>query len=156
MDYLQQLCTNRILIASLSAWVIAQLFKVLNNLIFNKEFSIERLFGDGGMPSGHSATVSAMATSVALDCGLDSVLFAIALIVAIIVMHDAHGVRYETGKQAKKLNEMMQIIETLSSEKISDEQKFKELIGHTPAQVAVGAVLGITVAIVFWIFFPIA
>ena len=155
MYYLQALFSNRILIASISAWLIAQIFKVVNNLIIHKEFSFERLFGDGGMPSGHSATVSAMATSVALDCGLDSVEFAIALIVAIIVMHDAHGVRYETGKQAKKLNELMQIIETLSSEKTTDEEKFKELIGHTPAQVAAGAALGVLIGILFWIFFPI-
>ena len=103
------------------------------------------------MPSGHSATVAAVATSTAFQSGLDSPEFAIATIVAIIVMHDAKGVRLETGKQAVILNNMVEMFEKMSGQDLTPDEKLKEFVGHTPIQVYAGALLGIIVAIIFHI-----
>jgi acid phosphatase family membrane protein YuiD len=142
-----QLISNKILISGLVGWATAQILKTIIFLIVNKKLNLERLFGDGGMPSGHSATVSAVALSVGLECGFNSALFAVATIIAIVVMHDAMGVRLETGKQAKYINEMTELIEKLSGTELSNEEKLKEFVGHTPFQVVMGGILGIVVAI---------
>ena len=145
MEWLSQLISNRILICSLSAWAAAQVIKTILYAIINKTFEFERLFGDGGMPSGHSATVTAMAVSSGIAYGFDSAVFAIAAIVAIVVMHDATGVRFETGKQSKIINDLLS---SLTDSALSDEEKLKEFVGHTPLQVLCGAVLGAVMAIV--------
>ncbi|MBQ8829998.1 MAG: divergent PAP2 family protein [Oscillospiraceae bacterium] len=145
MEWLSQLLSNRILICSLSAWAAAQIIKTILYAIINKTLSFERLFGDGGMPSGHSATVTSMAISCGMVYGFDTGIFAIAAIVAIVVMHDATGVRLETGKQAKIINELL---EHLRDREISDEEKLKELVGHTPLQVLCGALLGAVMAVI--------
>ena len=142
MDWLVALLGNPILITAVASWTVAQVLKVIINAIINKEFSIERLFGDGGMPSGHSATVTSMATVTALIYGLGSFEFAVTAILSIIVCHDAMGVRQETGKQAVLLNELIEAFEALSKADLP-EVKLKEFVGHTPIQVAVGIVLGI-------------
>ena len=115
MEYIKLFFTNRILIAGLLGWAAAQVLKTIIYLIINKELRLERLFGDGGMPSGHSATVSAVALSTGLECGFDSAVFAVAFIMAIIVMHDAAGVRLETGKQAKVINDMMEMFHEMAT-----------------------------------------
>ncbi|MCR5213722.1 MAG: divergent PAP2 family protein [Eubacterium sp.] len=143
MEYINQIVSNRILISGLIGWASAQLLKTIIFLIVNKRLQLERLFGDGGMPSGHSATVSAVAISTGLESGFASPIFALATILAIIVMHDAMGVRFETGKQAKVLNEMTELIEKLSGTELSNEDKLKEFVGHTPLQVLMGCVLGL-------------
>ncbi len=99
------------------------------------------------MPSAHSATVSALAGSIFFMCGPDSPEFAIALIMAIIVMHDASGVRLETGKQAKLLNEMINEFILLGSKEVNAEDKLKEFVGHTKIQVFMGCLLGILISI---------
>ena len=147
MDYVQQLLENRILLAGLAGWASAQVLKALIYLIVNRRFEIERLFGDGGMPSGHSATVSAAALTCGLECGFASPVFAVMFLMAIIVMHDAMGVRLETGKQAKAINTIMDVLEELGREDLSPEEKLKEFVGHSPLQVCVGAFLGIVVAL---------
>ena len=149
MEYLSQILTNRILIAGLSAWVIAQIFKMVIYLIVNREFQIERLFGDGGMPSGHSATVTAAAVTTGFVAGFGSPVFAVATILAIIVMHDAAGVRRETGKQAKVIKEMASFLENMTGKNMTDEEKLKEFVGHTPLQVCMGCLLGLAVGIIF-------
>ena len=101
------------------------------------------------MPSGHSATVTAVAVSAGIQCGLSSPVFAVATILAIVVMHDAMGVRLETGKQAKVINDMVEMINKLGGTELTNEEKLKEFVGHTPLQVAMGFVLGIIVALVF-------
>ena len=98
---------NDLLIDALYAWLVAQIIKTIIYAVVNKTLDFQRLFGDGGMPSGHSATVTALATTAALDFGLDSPVFAVSFILAIIVMHDAMGVRLEAGKHAKAINELM-------------------------------------------------
>ena len=139
MNWLLQLVTNPYIVTSLSCWFIAQLIKVIINWVIQKKIILERLFGDGGMPSGHSATVSSLATIIGLMNGFDSPLFAIAGILAVVVCHDATGVRQETGKQAMMLNEIVRILE---AEELP-EVKLKELVGHTPLQVLAGILLGI-------------
>lgn len=148
MIYLEQLIHNKILISGIVGWASAQVLKTIIFLIVNKRFEIERLFGDGGMPSGHSATVAAVALSSGLEYGLDSPYFAVAMIMAIIVMHDASGVRLETGKQAKVLNEMSDIVQKLGGTDLTYNEKLEEFVGHTPFQVAMGCALGFVVAIV--------
>ena len=143
MNWLHELITNPILITSTSSWAIAQILKVIINAIVNKEWSLERLFGDGGMPSGHSATVSSLAVITGLTCGAGSVEFAIAAIVAIVVCHDAMGVRLESGKHAILLNEMLEWFDNLTKEKFT-EVKLKEFVVHTPLQVIVGVLLGVS------------
>ena len=145
MQWLWDLLTNPYLLTGLLSWFYAQVIKTAIYAFINKEIRWERLFGDGGMPSGHSATVTSMAISCGLVYGFDSGIFAIAAIVAIIVMHDATGVRLETGKQAKIINEL---VEHLKHKRIPDEEKLKEFVGHTPLQVLCGAVLGVIVAII--------
>ena len=125
---------NRILTVSLLAWFVAQVLKTLINFILLGKFQLERMWGDGGMPSAHSATVCAMAC-----------------VVAIITMHDAMGVRHETGEQAKVLNQMIdQWIEV--SEKNApflQNMHLKEMVGHTPLQVVAGFLVGLVVGLLY-------
>ena len=114
MNFLLQIITNKVLIVGVASWFLAQVFKTISNLILTKKFSIERLFGDGGMPSGHTATVVSVATAAGLYEGFNSAYFAIASILAIIVMHDAMNVRYQAGKQAELLNVMAETFEKIT------------------------------------------
>lgn len=143
MEFLQNLLTNPFLMTPITAWFVAQLLKVIINLIVQKKLVWERLIGDGGMPSGHSATVASLALITALLRGVGSFEFAIAAILAIIVCHDATGVRQETGKQAMVLNELIEILES----KDLPEVKLKELVGHTPLQVLMGILVGVGTAV---------
>lgn len=149
MEWLLDLLNNPFLLTAVSSWLIAQVIKVAINAVVNKKFSLERLFGDGGMPSGHSATVTSLAVITALTYGLDSFNFAVTAILAIVVCHDAMGVRQETGKQAVVINEIVKIF-TMLSEETLPKVKLKELVGHTPAQVVAGIILGILNAFVMY------
>lgn len=153
MNYIYDLLSNQIFLTAATGWLLAQLLKTIIHFMLMKEFSAERLVGDGGMPSSHSATVSALATSVALECGMGSVEFAIAAMFAIVVMHDAMGVRRETGIQAKLLNDIMRIFEEMGRNEISTYEKLKEFVGHTPLQVVMGSLLGIVTAILSYTIF---
>ena len=148
MQWLFDMFTNPFLLTSLSSWFIAQLLKVIINAVVHKKIIWERLFGDGGMPSGHSATVSSLAIFTALTYGTASFQFAVCFILSIIVCHDAVGVRQATGKQAVMHNEIIQILE---SEDLP-EVKLKELVGHTPLQVTMGILIGIVNACVMYYF----
>lgn len=147
MNSLNLLFTNKILIAAVLGWLVAQVLKTFIHLYFTKSFDAERLIGSGGMPSSHSATVCALSTASGIYYGLHSFEFAVTTIFAIVVMYDAIGVRRETGIQAKILNEMMEIFDEMNK-KISTQDKLKELVGHTPLQVLAGAVLGIVIAFI--------
>lgn len=153
MTWFNELIQNPFLITAVSSWAIAQVLKVLINAFITKKFSIERLFGDGGMPSGHSATVSSLAAFTALRCGLGSFEFAVAAVVAIIVCHDAMGVRLETGKQAAVLNEIIKHFESYTKQDLFSVT-LKEFVGHTPSQVCVGILLGIANAFTMHHFLP--
>ena len=142
MQKIRDLFSNRVLLSGLIGWGAAQVLKTIIYALMHHTVDLTRIFGDGGMPSGHSATVCAVATSAGIIYGLDSFPFAISVIVAIIVMHDAMGVRLETGKQAKLLNEFIDLFAKLE-QPLSDQEKLKELVGHTPLQVCMGGLLGI-------------
>ncbi len=139
---------NSILDVITVAWAIAQFYKVLSSLIIDKKFNIRRLWETGGMPSSHSATVTALATSVGISYGAASPLFAISSIFAIIVMHDAAGIRRAAGKQASALNRIGATLSKIFDERF-DEEHLKELLGHNPIEVLTGALLGIAVAFIF-------
>ena len=149
MNWFLQLLSNKVLISGLVAWLVAQTLKLFINMFTTRTFDLKRLVGDGGMPSGHSAMVSAVATSSLLLYGIDSFEFAISFIVAIIVVHDATGVRRESGKHAHALNELMDYLKSIHFGESGDEEKLKEFLGHTHPQVFVGSVLGILVALFF-------
>ena len=148
MTFLQELIHNEILMSAGLSWGLAQIIKTIIHLILTKKFVAERLIGSGGMPSCHSATVCALTTSVIINEGINSPFFAIAAILSIIVMYDAMGVRRETGIQARVLNELTEVIEKMGSD-LSNDEKLKEFVGHTPIQVFVGAVLGIIIALIY-------
>jgi acid phosphatase family membrane protein YuiD len=148
MDVLK-IFTNPVLLVPGCSWIVAQILKTIINSIVNKKFSIERLVGDGGMPSGHSATVTALAVMCGLNKGFGSAEFAIAMVFAIVVMHDASGVRLEAGKHAMSIISIAEALNDYFSE--SDVRiktdKLKVLVGHTPLQVVCGALLGAVIAI---------
>lgn len=136
---------NTPLISAVVAWALAQILKALHSKFVLKTFSKERFVGPGGMPSSHSATVSALAVAVARTEGIGSTMFALSFALAIVVMYDAVSVRYQAGQHAKALNI---IIQQMFDGNKNDEEKFqlfKEVLGHTPLQVFVGVVLGILV-----------
>lgn len=147
MTWFFDLLHNPFLITAISSWVVAQVLKMLINAAISRKFSLERLFGDGGMPSGHSATVSSLAVMSALVYGAGSFEFAISALFAIVVCHDAMGVRQETGKQAVVINEIVKSFSILTENKVP-QTKLKEFVGHTPIQVLAGIVLGVINA--FW------
>ena len=155
MDFkwLIELITNPFLITAMSSWFVAQVLKTVIHAIVNRKLDLLRLFGDGGMPSGHSATVTSLAVVCGLVCGFGSVQFAIAGILAVVVCHDATGVRLETGKQAVILNQIIETYHIISDKKLP-EVKLKEFVGHTPFQVGAGILLGIVNAIVMYNLLP--
>lgn len=149
MNWFQELLSNGFLLVALSAWFWAQLIKTVIHAIVTKKIDFTRLVGDGGMPSGHSATVSSLATAAAIVYGPGSLQFAIAFIFAIVVCKDAMGVRLETGKQAAIINDIVESFNALMSEKLMDA-KLKEFVGHTPLQVIAGILLGVVNALILF------
>ena len=150
MNWFQELLSNPFLLIGLSSWFWAQLIKTIIHAIVTKSIDFTRLIGDGGMPSGHSATVSSLATAAALVYGLGSFEFAIALVFAIVVCKDAMGVRLETGKQAAIINDIVEAFNVLTSEEKLPDAKLKEFVGHTPLQVIAGILLGIVNAVLLY------
>ncbi len=150
MNLLYDLITNEILVTAVCSWGVAQIAKVIIHALIYKKLDLSRLFGDGGMPSGHSATVVSMATLSAYLYGLGSFEFAVSMMLAIIVCHDAMGVRLETGKQAVILKEIIHSMDIMFTDEVA-EIKLKEFVGHTIYQVLAGAAIGIGCAsIVYW------
>jgi len=151
LDWIFELITNPFLITAVFAWLIAQVAKTIIYYILNRKIRLERLIGDGGMPSGHSATVCSLAALSLLMCGPGSYEFAISTLLAIIVCHDAMGVRREVGKQAVLTNEMIAILEKLAKDEELSEIELKEFVGHTPLQVVIGGCIGIASAVIAWL-----
>ncbi len=149
MSWLTDLLTNPFLITAVSSWLIAQVLKTIIHAIINKKIDWKRLFGDGGMPSGHSATVTSLAVVSALAYGTASFEFAVSAVLAIVVCHDAMGVRRETGKQAEVLNELIDVYEDMTSKTLTDIE-LKKFVGHSPVQVAAGIILGVVNAFVMY------
>jgi len=144
MQSFASVLNNHALIVSLLSCVLAQLSKVVVELIYHGKLNFRVIFESGGMPSSHSALVTALATDIGLRKGWDSGEFAIATVFAIIVMYDAAGVRQAAGKQAKILNQMIE--ELFAGDHHLTEIHLKELLGHTPFQVLIGSIMGIVIA----------
>jgi len=136
---------NKPLVIAISAMLMAQLLKGITYYLKERKINFRHLVSTGGMPSSHTAMVSALATAVGLYNGWDSALFGLAVVFASIVMYDAAGVRQAAGKQARILNQM---VEDVFSKGRFTGAKLTELLGHTPLEVFAGAVLGILLAIV--------
>ncbi|NMA03029.1 MAG: divergent PAP2 family protein [Clostridia bacterium] len=145
MPVFQELLSNHILKVTLLAWATAQLLKVIIVLFTQKKWDFTRLVGAGGMPSSHSALVTALAVGVGKDLGFNSSAFALAFTIAMVVMYDAAGVRRAAGMQAEVLN---QILDDFYHAEFNRE-RLKELLGHTPTEVLAGAALGITMGALF-------
>ena len=135
----------RYIIVPFLVWLGIQLFKFFYDIIKEKRFNFKRLMQAGGMPSSHSAVVVSLTTMIAKAEGIASPLFGVSLIFAFIVMYDAAGVRRAAGKQAKLLNK---IVETPGLSGVEVSEKLVEVLGHTPVQVIVGAVIGLVVGII--------
>lgn len=127
-------------------WFAIQLYKFLYEFMKTKKIDFKRIIGAGGMPSSHSAVVTSLATLIGKYEGVDSSTFAIALILAFIVMYDACGVRRAAGKQAAVLNK---IVETPEMSGLQISEKLIEMLGHSPIQVIVGALIGIGIGLIF-------
>ena len=157
MQFLKDFINNYLLISAIVSWLAAQICKVFTGIFRERQFSVITLLtGTGGMPSSHSACVTSLAISSCLFFGLNSPEFAISAILAVIVMRDASGVRREAGKQAKVLNQIIQELFTTNDEK-RFQTELKELLGHTPLQVFVGALLGAVIAFALWpVYAPLA
>ena len=145
MNLLQALLSNDMLICAVLAYLVAQILKIFTTLWRDGEFHLSILVSSGGMPSSHASTVVALAVSCARIHGAASPLFAICFILAAIVMYDATGVRRAAGEQAKILNQI--VADLFSGDPSYSEKALKELIGHTPLQVIMGALLGLVIGL---------
>ncbi len=151
MKLIEILLFNPILFAALSAWALAQFLKVLIEFFTNRKWNFALIFEAGGMPSSHSAMVSAAALSIGFELGFDHALFALSAILAMIVIYDATGVRRESGKQAVLINS---IIEELSKGKMPPQGRLKEVLGHTPGEAVLGTLIGLGIAVVISLVIP--
>lgn len=134
------------LIVPLAVWFFIQLFKVIWDLVVTHKFNFKRILGAGGMPSSHSAVVTSLTAMIGKANGINSQIFALSVIFSFIVMYDAAGVRRAAGKQAKLLNKL---IETPGLTNLQVQERLVEVLGHTPTQVFVGAIIGIVVGLIF-------
>ena len=140
---LTALWANKILVAALTAWGLAQAIKVPLNYLLHHEWDWGLLIRSGGMPSSHSALVTGASVAIGLQEGFNSPLFAIAGVVTMVVIYDAIGVRRHAGDHARVLNLM--IDELLTGHPLA-EKELTEVLGHTPRQVVGGVALGIAIA----------
>lgn len=145
MEIFNQIISNKCITVPFCLWILIQAFKFLYELIVNKKIDFKRLFGAGGMPSSHSAVVCSEAMLVGKIMGFDSPTFALALVLAGVVMYDAAGIRRAAGKQARILNK---IVSTPGLTQVEVNEKLTELLGHTPFQVFVGAIIGVLAGVI--------
>ena len=146
MDFFHEIAYNHALWIALLAWFIAQVIKIFFEFLRVKKIKMSLIMSSGGMPSSHSAFVTAVATAIGRMEGFDSAMFALAAIVSLVVMYDASGVRRAAGNQATVINMLLENIENTG---IKVDKKLKEMLGHSPVEVAAGAILGITAALIF-------
>lgn len=142
-----QLLENDILICAATAWLIAQVLKTLIDWRLTHTLSLRRMIGMGGMPSSHTAFMVALATMVAMREGMNSTLFALAFAMMVVVVYDAMGVRYQTGKQSHVINNILHQM-LVEGQPLTDET-LQELVGHTPTEVFFGAIIGLLVPLAF-------
>jgi len=134
---------SKVFISTLLGWITAQSIKIIINSVKEKRFNFRWVVGTGGMPSAHSSGVMSLATAVGIQEGFSSAIFIVALVFAVVIAFDAQGVRRATGQQAEILNKIM---DDIYWRRKIQEDRLKELIGHTPFEVFVGSIIGITIA----------
>ena len=147
MGYITEFFANSIISATLLSWLIAQFIKVAIVLLTSKKLDVSRLYGAGGMPSSHSSLVSTLVIMTGRIEGVSSSVYAVAFALAVIVMYDATGVRREAGEHAKRINILLE--EWMIRNKMEIDNNLKELLGHTPFEVIMGAILGILIGIIY-------
>jgi acid phosphatase family membrane protein YuiD len=147
----QTILENRVLIAALAAWSLAQLIKVPLEYVRTGRLNWALLFSAGGMPSSHSALVAAIAHGIGLYVGFGTPLFAFAVAMAMIVIYDATGIRRQAGRHAALINAM---IRDLASGHPLKEEHLREVLGHTPLQAVSGTLFGIGIAQIVWVLWP--
>ncbi len=146
---LMQFFGNKVVCATFFGWFTAQTIKVLIGGVAERRFNFKWFVGTGGMPSSHASGVTALATSVGLYEGVGTALFAVTLMFTVVVIFDAQGVRRATGQQAEILNKIM---DDIYWGKRIQEDRLKELVGHTPIQVIAGIVVGLVVSFaLYWL-----
>jgi hypothetical protein len=145
MKFIMQEFNNKYIYIPVLLWLGIQIFKVIYDLIKTKKFNFKRIMGAGGMPSSHSAVVTSLTTLIGKYEGQNTSIFALSFIMSLVVMYDACGVRRAAGKQAALLNKIM---ETKEMSIIEVREKLVEVLGHTPIQVFVGAIIGIIAGLV--------
>jgi len=141
MDFVLKIVSNKAITVPAVAWLVAQTLKVVNIIIRDRKLDFTRFVGSGGMPSSHSSFIVALAVVVGKNLGYGSLEFGITVAVAMIVMYDAAGVRRAAGKHAEVLNKLTRVLS--GQEKMHFDEDLKELLGHTPLEVVMGALLGI-------------
>lgn len=139
MDFFMQ---YKYVIVPFLTWFSIQLFKLIYDMFTTRKFNFKRILGAGGMPSSHSAVVTSLAMMIGFENGFNSSIFALSWVFACVVMYDAAGIRRAAGKQAHILNK---IIETPGLTGVEVSERLVEVLGHTPTQVIVGAIIGIVV-----------
>ncbi len=150
MNWFFDLITNPCVIAFFTAWLTCQVIKVILHTIIYKEFKILRLFGDGGMPSAHTALVTSMATMCGLTEGFGSAAFGVAMVLTVVVCRDAVGIRRQSEKQAKLLNRLVDTLDENQPEYDLPEERLNTFIGHSPIQMVVGAAVGIGTSLLLY------
>ena len=143
--YFGMLTGNPIVDCALLAWFLAQLIKVLLDLLLLRRFDAARFVSSGGMPSSHSALVVACTTAIGRLYGIHDAVFALSAVFSVVVMYDACNVRRSAGDTARLVNQILQHVEKLAAEDFAED--LKEVMGHTPLQVLMGALLGLTIGL---------
>ena len=147
---IQDILSNYPLVVASIAWFLAQTIKICIYYFKDRDLNLMHFFEAGGMPSAHSATVSALALSCGLHFGFGSPFFATAFVLALIVMYDATGVRHAAGQQALVLNRIM---DDIYNGGVPGEKKLREMMGHTPSEVYAGATIGVLTSLIAWYMF---
>lgn len=147
MNSILDIFSNRVLLCGLTGWFVAQALKIPTYWIVERRWDWKRFFGAGGMPSSHSAMMVSLTILIGATQGFGSAIFALSFAFSLIVMYDAAGVRRETGNQAQVINDILEHL-FLDGVPITNEE-LKELIGHTPLEVAAGAMIGVIIALLY-------
>ncbi len=143
--YFGMLTTNPVIDSALFAWFVAQVIKVILDLILLRKFDVKRFVSSGGMPSSHSAMVVACTVAIGKLYGIGAPVFALSTVFSAVVMYDACNVRRSAGDTARLVNQLLAHVERLTAEDFAED--LKEVMGHTPLQVLMGALLGLGVGL---------